>query len=234
MSRADIEPALVRSGERYVAYYRVSTKRQGRSGLGLAAQKKLVASFMNGGDVELLDEFVEHESGRKDDRPQLQKALRMCRLQNATLIVAKLDRLSRSAAFLFALKDANVKFVCADFPEANDMVIGFMALLAQWEAEKIAERARETHAERRRRGLKVGHPEALRPSPDGGAAARRAAAAKVAARDADLSPIIDDIRASGINSYRTIARELNRRRIPTARGKEWTHQGVMRLLKRIS
>src|SRR3954454_23560118 len=115
---------------RFVAYLRVSTDRQGRSGLGLEAQRKAVEDFLNGGGWDLIAEFVEVESGKRDDRPKLAEALALCRLHNATLVIAKLDRLSRDAAFLLGLQRAGVRFVAADMPEANELVAGIMAVVA--------------------------------------------------------------------------------------------------------
>src|SRR5262245_9804572 len=121
------------SPRRYVSYLRVSTDKQGRSGLGLEAQRAAVATYLNGGGSELVAEYVEVESGKENDRPQLQKALKHCEIVGATLIIAKLDRLSRDAHFLLGLQKQGTKFVAADMPEANEMVVGIMALMAQHE-----------------------------------------------------------------------------------------------------
>src|SRR3954453_20452408 len=125
-------------GKRFVSYLRVSTDRQGKSGLGLDAQRKAVADFLNGGRWDLIAEFVEVESGKRDDRPKLAEALALCRLHNATLVIAKLDRLSRDAAFLLGLQKAGVRFVAADMPEANELVVGIMAVVAQAERKMIS------------------------------------------------------------------------------------------------
>src|SRR3954467_14773108 len=111
-------------GKRFVSYLRVSTDRQGRSGLGLEAERRAVEDFLNGGRWDLIAEFVEVESGKRDDRPKLAEAMALCRLHNATLVIAKLDRLSRDAAFLLGLQKAGVRFVAADMPEANELVEG--------------------------------------------------------------------------------------------------------------
>src|ERR687889_688275 len=116
---------------RFVSYLRVSTDRQGRSGLGLEAQRKAVEDFLNGGRWKLIAEFVEVESGKRDDRPKLAEALALCRLHGATLVIAKLDRLSRDAHFLLGLQKAGVRFVAADMPEANEMVVSIMAVVAR-------------------------------------------------------------------------------------------------------
>ena len=123
-----------------VAYERVSTARQGRSGLGLEAQRKAIENYANTKDATTLARFTEVESGRKNDRPELEKALQLARLTGATLVIAKLDRLSRNAAFLLTLRDSGVSFVAVDMPEANDLTVGIMALVAQQEREAISRR----------------------------------------------------------------------------------------------
>src|SRR4051794_25000743 len=147
---------------RYVSYLRVSTDRQGRLDLGLEAQRKAVEDFLNGGRWDLIAEFVEVESGKRDDRPKLAKALALCRLHNATLVIAKLDRLSRDAAFLLGLQKAGVRFVAADMPEANELVVGIMAVVAQTERKMISVRTKAALAAARARGVRLGRPENLR------------------------------------------------------------------------
>jgi DNA invertase Pin-like site-specific DNA recombinase len=126
----------------FVSYLRVSTAKQGQSGLGLDAQRNAVTEFLNGGRWSLIAEYVEIESGANDERPKLAKALARCRLHNATLVIAKLDRLSRDAAFLLGLQKAGVRFVAADMPEANEMVVGIMAVVAQAERKMISARTK--------------------------------------------------------------------------------------------
>ena len=147
---------------KFVSYLRVSTDRQGRSGLGLEAQRKAVADFLNGGSWTLVAEFVEIESGGDDDRPELAKALAMCRIQNAVLVIAKLDRLSRDPAFLLGLQKAGVRFVAADMPDANEAMVGFMAVMAGWERKMIGERTRQALQAAKARGTKLGNPGNLR------------------------------------------------------------------------
>src|SRR5918994_831 len=147
---------------RYVSYLRVSTDRQGRSGLGLEAQRKAVEDFLNGGRWQLLSEFVEVESGKREDRPKLAEALALCRLHGATLVIAKLDRLSRDAHFLLGLQKAGVRFVAADMPEANEMVVGIMAVVAQAERRMISERTKAALAAAKARGQRLGTPGNLR------------------------------------------------------------------------
>ena len=127
---------------RFVAYYRVSTARQGISGLGLEAQRDSVMTYLNGGRWKMVAEYVEIESGRRSDRPKLGEALVACRLHGATLVVAKLDRLARDAHFLLGLKDAGVEFICVDMPAANRLTVGIMAMVAEEEARMISARTK--------------------------------------------------------------------------------------------
>jgi DNA invertase Pin-like site-specific DNA recombinase len=121
-----------------MAYYRVSTSKQGRSGLGLEAQRHAVEGYLNGGDWQIVGEFTEVETGKRADRPALAKALAMCRLHGARLVIAKLDRLSRNAHFLLGLKESGVDFVAADMPNANRLTVGIMAMVAEDEAQRIS------------------------------------------------------------------------------------------------
>ena len=137
----------------FVSYLRVSTTKQGASGLGLEAQRKAVADYLNGGDWTLLGEYVEVESGRKNDRPELLKALEHCRLTGAKLVIAKLDRLSRNAHFLIGLQEAGVPFVAADMPNANELTVGIMALVAREERKAISSRTKAALAAAKERGV---------------------------------------------------------------------------------
>src|SRR6476661_8349992 len=170
----------------FVAYYRVSTARQGRSGLGLEAQRRAVTDFLNGGSWELLAEFVEVESGKADDRPQLEQALAMCELSGATLVVAKLERLSRNLAFLAKLQESGARFVAADMPEANELTIHIMAAVAQAERKAISTRTKEALAAAKARGVQLGgnrgNLDDLRQGPARSAIVRSKAAAERAAK----------------------------------------------------
>ena len=141
---------------KFVSYLRVSTTKQGREGLGVEAQRTAVAGYLNGGAWTLVAEFVEVESGKRDDRPQLAAAMALCRVHGATLVIAKLDRLSRDAAFLMGLQKASVRFVAADMPEANETMVGFMALMAQAERKAISTRTKAALAEAKKRGKVMG------------------------------------------------------------------------------
>jgi DNA invertase Pin-like site-specific DNA recombinase len=217
---------------RFVSYLRVSTDRQGKSGLGLEAQRKAVEDFLNGGSWKLIDEFIEIESGKRDDRPKLAEALARCRLHNATLVIAKLDRLSRDAHFLLGLQKAGVKFVAADMPEANEMVVGIMAVVAQAERKMISVRTKAALAAAKARGKRLGKPENLK-NQEAGRERGRARRTMIAdERVVDLRPIIADVKASGASSLRQIAAGLNGRGIPTARGGTWSAVQVKRVLER--
>ena len=221
---------------KFVAYYRVSTARQGRSGLGLDAQQKAVTDYLNGGRWTLLRELVEVESGKHNDRPELAKALHLCRVTGATLVIAKLDRLSRNAAFLLTLKDSGVKFVAADMPDANTLTIGVMALVAQNEREAISRRTREALAAAKRRGVKLGNPHgarALLRARKGNRAAIQAVRVRADQHAQELRPVVDDLKAEGIVSLEGIAAALNERGMQTPRGGRWYATSVRNLLARL-
>lgn len=216
----------------FVSYLRVSTDRQGRSGLGLEAQRKAVEEFLNGGRWKLLAELVEVESGKRDDRPRLSEALALCRLHNATLVIAKLDRLSRDAHFLLGLQKAGVRFVAADMPEANEMVVGIMAVVAQAERKMISARTKAALAAAKARGTRLGNPANLRNQDVGRVRGRAKRTAIAGDRVKDLVPIIADLKKGGAASLRQLAAGLNARGIPTARGGGWSAGQVKRVLDR--
>jgi DNA invertase Pin-like site-specific DNA recombinase len=224
------------AGQRLVAYERVSTARQGASGLGLEAQRKVIEDFAASRGAEVLARFTEVESGRKGNRPELLKALHLAKVTGATLVIAKLDRLSRNAAFLLALRDSGVRFVAVDMPEANDLTVGIMALVAQAEREAISRRTKEALAVAKSRGVKLGNPngaESLRRAGKGGVGLRAAVSANAAAFAADLAPVLTDIRAAGHTSLRGIAAELALRGIRTRRGGHWQVSNVKSLIDRL-
>jgi DNA invertase Pin-like site-specific DNA recombinase len=141
---------------KFVAYYRVSTQRQGRSGLGLEAQQNAVFNYLNGGDWRLVAEVTEVESGKRSDRPKLAEVLKLCRLHGATLIIAKLDRLARNVAFISNLTESGVEFHAVDFPQANRLTVHILAAVAEHEAKVISERTKAALAAAKRRGVKLG------------------------------------------------------------------------------
>ena len=221
---------------KFVSYLRVSTKRQGASGLGLEAQRTAVADYLNGGNWTVLQEVVEVESGKKDDRPKLAEAMALCRVHGATLVIAKLDRLSRDAHFLLGLQKAGVRFVDADMPEANELTIGILAVVAQAERKMISARTKAALAAAKARGVKLGGDRGnLALIGERAREAGRAALTRMAAsRAADLAPIIADLRVGGAMSLRELAAGLNARQVPTARGGSWSPTQVSRLLERVA
>ncbi|QDM41447.1 recombinase family protein [Altererythrobacter sp. TH136] len=222
---------------RVVAYYRVSTEGQGRSGLGLAAQKEAVAKLCSSRGWEIMAEFTEVESGKRNDRPELQAAMHRAKVTGATLVIAKLDRLSRSAAFLTALQEAGTPFVAADMPEACETTVGILSVIARAERKAISRRTREALAAAKARGIRLGNPngaEALRRAGKGNGAALEAVRAGAASRAADYAPIVADIQASGATSLPAIAQELNERGIVTPRGGRWHPSSVRNLLARLA
>ncbi len=214
---------------RFIAYYRVSTDRQGRSGLGLDAQKKAVEDSLNGGPWQLVGEFTEIESGKRSDRPALEKALEACRRNKAKLVIAKLDRLSRNLAFIATLMESSVEFVAVDNPHANKLTIHILAAVAQHEREMISERTKAALQAAKARGKRLGNPKLSK------AAARGTAAGKAAADQfaANVLPVIREIQASGISSHNAIAAKLNERKVKTARGGRWSHVQVGMILARM-
>jgi DNA invertase Pin-like site-specific DNA recombinase len=220
---------------KFISYLRVSTERQGRNGLGIEAQRQAVRDFLDGGRWQLIGEHVEVETGKNDDRPELKKALHLAKVTGATLVIAKLDRLSRNLAFIANLQDSNAKFVCADMPDANELTIHLFAAIAQHERKLISQRTKAALAAVKARGKKLGNP-------NGAAPLRRAAKGNVSAVQAirtgadrhaqDVLPIIEAIRSQGVTSFNGIAAELNRRDILTARGGQWHATTVRNLLAR--
>lgn len=214
----------------FVAYYRVSTKRQGASGLGLEAQQSAIASHLNG--VEPIASYTEVESGKRADRPQLVAALAYAKLTGSILVVAKLDRLSRNAAFLNTLMDSGQAVVFADMPHADRLTIGLMAQLAQWEREAISKRTKEALAAAKARGRKLGGDGANLPSVSAVGRQRSIVERKARAADrrAALMPHVEAARAQGITSLQGIAGYLNGLHIRTARGGTWYAASVARLV----
>ena len=203
----------------YIAYFRVSTDRQGKSGLGLAAQRKAVLDYLNGNGVRLLGEYVEVESGKRISRPELTKALEACKENKATLVIAKLDRLARNVHFVSGLMESGVEFLAVDMPEANRLTVHILAAVAEHEREMISQRTKVALAEAKRRGVKLGR------------AKENKAAAKAHAKS--LKPVLRELARGGVTSVRKVAQVLNERDIPTARGGRWHPTSVARLLARV-
>ncbi len=236
--------------QNYVGYYRVSTEKQGKSGLGLEAQQTAVEAFIasKGDAAQLVASYVEVESGkRSSNRPELMRAMEHARLTGATLLIAKLDRLSRDAHFLLGLQKAGVRFVAADMPEANELVVGIMAVIAQAERKMISDRTKKALAEARKRVAVTGqvkHPEIKRLGCPTGAAhlqgqgfdrlAAQALKAKADERAVGLASTIASLKAEGITSANAMAGALNSRGYATARGGRWTARSVLNLTARTS
>lgn len=217
----------------FVAYYRVSTARQGASGLGLEAQQEAVRAYLNGGNWRMVAEVTEVESGKRNDRPKLAEALRLCKLHGATLIIAKLDRLARNVAFISNLMEAGVDFVAVDFPKANRLTVHILAAVAEHEREMISARTKAALQAAKARGKRLGGDRGnfARDRVLGPAVSAAARAAKANARAALVAPIVKELQAAGA-SLRTIAAELNERGIPAPRGGRWSAVQVKRVVER--
>jgi DNA invertase Pin-like site-specific DNA recombinase len=219
---------------KWISYLRVSTDRQGKSGLGIEAQRHSVAEYLNGGKWSLVKEYTEVESGKRTDRPMLADAIKACRAYGAKLVIAKLDRLSRDAHFLLGLEKAGIDFVAADMPNANRLTVGIMAMVAEEERRMISKRTKDALAAAKRRGTKLGGDRGVVPSRKTRALAVEALQARADSRAADVAPIIKDLQADGVESLRAIADGLNKAGVPTARGKgKWSAVQFQRVLERI-
>ena len=219
-----------------VSYLRVSTRKQGASGLGLEAQRAAIAAYAVQRHGQVIETFTEIESGKLNARPELSKALHLAKVTGATLVIAKLDRLSRNAAFLLTLRDSGVKFVAADMPDANDLTVGIMALVAQQEREAISRRTREALTAAKARGVRLGNPngaEALRRAGRGNAASLQAIRYAADSHAQNLKPVLDALAAEGMVSLGALASALNERGMLTPRGGQWHKSSVSNLLQRL-
>ena len=213
--------------EQYIAYYRVSTKQQGKTGLGLDAQRVTVEHFAKGRGV-VIGEHTEIESGRKDNRDALAAAITAAKQTGGTLLIAKLDRLARNAAFIFALRDSGVKFCACDIPEANTLTVGIFAVMAQHEAELISTRTRAALAAKKARGYQLGTPANLtQQAREKG----RISHSKNAANNHNTKQAkgYATMLRSGGAPLRTIAETLNEEGFKTARGGQYSAVQVARL-----
>jgi DNA invertase Pin-like site-specific DNA recombinase len=217
----------------YIGYCRVSTAVQGVSGLGLESQQAAVRRFV--GDGKLAAEFIEVESGRNNERPQLAAALLECRRRRATLVIAKLDRLSRNVRFVATLLESNVPIICADMPTADRMVLQMMSVVAEREAEMISARTKAALAAAKARGVRLGGTynfdagDRVR----GSAAGARVRTAKAQERALELAPVIKEIKAAGGTTLKAIAAGLTARGIDPPRGGAWQLCSVSKLVARI-
>ena len=215
----------------YICYYRVSTKAQGRSGLGLGDQQAIVNHYLRGEDRILL-EFTEIESGRKSERPKLQEAIRVCQQKRAKLLIAKLDRLSRNVAFVMTLRDSGVDFVACDLPDANTLTVGMMVTFAQYEAERTSERTRAALAQKKAQGFKLGKPENLTLQAIQKGELIRVNNATNHKANVQATELATLYRSKGM-TYAEIAEKLNQTHYQTRRNKQFEGKAVFRLLKKI-
>jgi DNA invertase Pin-like site-specific DNA recombinase len=206
----------------FVAYYRVSTDRQGRSGLGLEAQRAAVRGYL--GAAIPAAEFTEIETGKRNDRPELDRALAVCRKRKARLVIAKLDRLSRNLAFIAALMDSGVEFLAVDNPHATRLTLHILAAVAEHEREMIAERTKAALQAAKARGVQLGRNGVDRLAPT--------YRAKAIERARQLAPVLTEMKAAGL-SARQIAAQLTERGIAMPTGARWHAQTVIRMIERL-
>lgn len=225
----------------YVTYFRVSTRKQGRSGLGLEAQQASVNSFLNTPDGicfrKKVAELVEVESGKLSSRPKLAEALALCRSYNATLVIAKLDRLSRNLNFVTNLMESKVSFIAADMPTANKFTVHIMASVAEQEADMIAERTKKAMRTAKEKGTLLGRRDAAIAAfhSKGAKISAEVRSEKAMTKCNDLLPVINAIRAEGATSLRRIAQVMSERELVTPRGGyKWTATQVARILQRVA
>lgn len=220
-----------------VSYIRVSTKKQQDSGLGLEAQKAAIAAYVRQHGATTLASYVEVESGKNNARPELAKALRQARVTRSRLVIAKMDRLGRNAAFLLNLRDSGVDFVCCDDQNTTPLTIGIKAVIAEEEARAISARTVAALQAAKARGQRLGNPngaEALRRAGKGNAASHVARKAKADAFAVDLVDVLADVEQSGHTTLAAIASELNQRGIKTARGGVWHPATVANVRARLA
>ena len=212
---------------KFVGYFRVSSGKQQKSGLGLEAQKAAVNAYIN--DGELIAEFTEVETGKNNDRPKLKKAITLAKKTKSTLIIAKLDRLSRNLAFIANILDGNIEFVCADMPNANKMMLQMMAVIAEFEAKQISERTIAALQAAKARGTLLGNRTNWKEAQALGHQSNIKLAAEHAAK---ILPVIRDLARKDAGSLHRIADELNARNIPTRRNGLWTGTAVRHIIRR--
>jgi DNA invertase Pin-like site-specific DNA recombinase len=214
--------------KQYVTYFRVSTQRQGESGLGLAAQRTSVNVYLSD-KGRIIGEFTDIESGKKNNRPELLKAIGYCKERGAILLIAKLDRLTRNVAFIFTLRDSGVEFVCADMPEANTLTIGVMATMAQYEREVIGDRTKKALAEKKKAGYVLGKPENLTPQAVEKGLAIRQQNAREHENNRRAAAFARSLRGAG-EGWSSIAATLNEHGFRTRRGKQFQAVQVQRII----
>lgn len=209
--------------KKYISYLRVSTDKQGVSGLGLEAQKQSIKIYTDNNDGTIISEFIEIESGKKsNNRPELLEAIKECKKHKAVLIIAKLDRLARNVHFISGLLESGIEFIACDNPHANKMMIQLLSVFAEFEREQISQRTKQALAQAKARGVELGkHGEVL-------AIINRRKAEEFAK---EIQPVIDSIKADGATSLYAISNELNNRGIKSYTGKNWHPQSVKNVLE---
>lgn len=220
---------------RFISYIRVSTQKQGMNGLGMDAQRKTIETFLNGGNWKLIAEYAEVESAKKSDRPELKKALEHCKRTKSTLVIAKLDRLSRSVAFLSNLMESGVEFIAVDMPFANKLTVHIMASMAEHEREMISKRTKDALAAAKARGVKLGNPRGL---PEDAtkkgvpiSLERRAAKADVYCQT--MYPIIKGLLDEGLSLNAIAKRMMEKKELTPRSGSKWSATTVKQILKRV-
>lgn len=217
---------------KFVAYYRVSTKKQENSGLGLESQKQIVKQYIgNDNSKEVIAEYQEIESGKNDKRIELENAIRFAKDNNAILLIAKLDRLSRNASFIFKLRDANIEFVCCDMPQANTLTIGIFALLAQQERELISQRTKSALQIKKQQGFKLGNPKNLNDNSRKLSIESRKELANENENNKKAIALIQSMRQNN-ESFRAIANKLNDFGFKTSKGNQFFAMSVKQLFDR--
>ena len=209
---------------RFVSYLRVSTAKQGVSGLGIEAQRSAIAAFISQTGADHFAEFIEIESGKKDDRAELRAALALCRAERASLLVAKLDRLARSVAFVSAVMDSDVPLVAADNPHASRLVLHMLAAVAEFEREQISQRTKAALAMAKARGVRLG---------ENGRKLAGRAKTEAALWSEALRPTFEEACRNGIRRPTELAALLNERGIASRFGGQWHPSNAARLIARL-
>ncbi len=217
----------------FVAYVRVSTDRQGVSGLGLEAQREAINRHVSNAAGVVVEEFQEIESGKNNKRPEIARAIAACRARHATLIIAKLDRLARNVAFVSNLMESSIDFIACDNPHATRLTIHILAAVAEHEREMISSRTKAALAAAKARGIKLGNPRLRAGDKASALAASQAKSAQAHRRARDIAPYIDAARRAGCNSLNELAAALIARGIRTPGGREtWNAEQVRRVITR--